>query len=339
MIPYTTIATVNPLNFYSEYELSEDELALMVTLTEDGYEQEALDMFLDEFLQPAATKYKDIMTNYLSELNAGPMRDKEQDNLIRSISLLSLGLSSFLSDNFKTFIKNVYAENVFDKAEITDSELKRNIQKEVIAEFEQLIGATMSQTQSFILNSVRTLQREMVAENLFLKNSDISGEALEAEIIRFKEALQVKYPGIYKAMRQGNLMTTVKFSDGQELTRHYKLDYYIDLTVRTTLLNVDRNANMTAALINGERVMEFYLADNRNVQKDREICQHILADKIEGLSILALDEATAKRLGIMTVDEAKSTPDWAFGAMCRHSLKRCNGQYLSSINMLLGENK
>lgn len=332
MIPYTTIATVNPLNFYSEYELSEDELALMVTLTEDGYEQEALDMFLDEFLQPAATKYKDVMTNYLSELNAGPMRNKEQDNLIRSISLLSLGLSSFLSDNFKTFIKNVYAGNVFDKAEITDSELKRNIQKEVIAEFEQLIGATMSQTQSFILNSVRTLQREMVAENLFLKNSDISGDALEAEIIRFKEALQVKYPGIYKAMRQGNIMTTVKFADGQELTRHYKLDYYIDLTVRTTLLNVDRNANMIAALTNGERVMEFYKADNRNVQKDREICQDILTNLVNGVSILALDEEAAKILGVMTVDEAKSTPDYFGGAGCRHSLKRCSANFIAYIN-------
>lgn len=336
MIPYTTIATVNPANFYSEYELSEDELALMIALTEDGYDQEALDMFLDEFLQPAATKYKDVMTSYLSELNAGPMRNKEQDNLIRSISLLSLGLSSFLSDNFQKFIKNVYAGNIFDKAEITDSELKRNIQKEVIAEFEQLIGVTMSQTQSFILNSVRTLQREMVAENLFLKNSDISGDALEAEIIRFKEALQIKYPGIYKAMRQGNIMTTVKFADGQELTRHYKLDYYVDLTVRTTLLNVDRNANMISALINGEDVMEYYLVDSRSVQKDREICQDILHHLTNGKSILALNDVTAKELGIMTVDEAKSTPDFAMGNLCRHGLRRCSKEYIEGLKLKNG---
>jgi len=332
MIPYISIKTANAANYFDSFELAEDDIERFEILMEDEYDQEAQDIFMEEFITPAALKYQELMSSYLNQADAGPMRDKDQDKLTRNITLLSLGLSNLLSYNFNKYLERIHSKFIFDKADIKDKETKKSIADETISEFDQLISGTMARTQGFIISGIRTLQREMIAENLLLKNSGISGDLLEAEILRFKESLRIKYPEIYNAANKGNLMTTSKFVDGVEVTRHYKLDYYIDLSIRTTLLNIDRNANAISALVNGENVVEYYLADPRDVKKDRELCQKVLATKTNGLSLLALDDDTAKKLGIMTVDEAKSTPDYCMGPLCRHSIRRCDKKFLRGIN-------
>jgi hypothetical protein len=333
VIPYITIDTRNPANFYSEFEISDDNFEALVDMVESGFENEAIDILADEYFIPASSRYDNTIRTYLVEMASGPMRLKDHDALLRNISLLTLGLISYFNDNFAKFVKETYVKSILEKADITDSALKKSISNEVISEYERLISGTFSQTQNFILNSIRTMQREMISENLLIKNSGITGEALESEILRFKESLRIKYPQIYRAASQGNLIQISRFDGEIQKTRHYKIDYYIDLTTRTTLLNADRNANIVSALINNENVMEYALIDDRKVQKDREICQHILNKKVNGLSILALDQATADRYGIMTVDEAKSTPDFALGPYCRHGLIRCSKEYLKELEL------
>ena len=332
MIPYVSVKTESPLDFYSAFELTEDDEERILVLFEEGYDLEATDLFVSEFMESASVKYQELMSYYLRYSEQGPMRSNDQDKLIRNISLLSLGLSTVLIKNFNTYLNNIYSNNIFNNAGIKDSKIKKSILNETLSEFDNLMSGTVSKTQSFILNSLRTFQREMIAENLLLTNSGITGAALENEIDRFKKSLFIKYPEVYKAMNKGNLLTTSKFKDGVEFTRHYKMDYYIDLVARTTLLNTDRISNTISALVDGEQVVEYYLSDNRKVKKDRELCQTILNNKVNGLSILALNQDTATKLGVMTYDEAKSTPDYAMGPLCRHSVRRCSKEYLESIN-------
>lgn len=335
MIPYIEINTESPVNFYSEFELTDEDLSWFKEQFYDGDEQDSLDIFMEDYLLPSTNKFQETMITYLFESDLGPMRIKEQDKLSRNITLLSIGLSTLLINNFRAYLTQIYSDKFFNEAGIKESSLKKAIISETMSEFERIIGGSLSQTQTFILGSIKTLQREMIAENLYIKNSGLAGEELEKEILRFRESLRIKYPNIYSAMKKGNILMTQKFINGEEITRHYKLDYYIDLVSRTSLLNVDRTTNIISATVNEEKVLEFYLSDPRAVKKDREICQEILHTKILGKSILALREDVATKLGIMSVDMAKNTPDYSFGPMCRHSLKRCESSYLKEIDRLL----
>jgi len=332
MIPYNTIKTSDTNDFYDMFYISDDDIEQLKIITDLNDGQDALDTFIEDYIKPASEKYKAIIMEYLNEIYVGPMQWKDTNNLTRNISLLTLGLSTFLIHQFNKYTKTVYAPGMFKNNGITDSELQRNVIREITSEFEKLIGSTLSQTQGFLVNGIRTLQREMIAENLLLKKSGISGTALEKEIIKFKESLKNKYPEMYEAAKHGKLLTTAKFIDGREVVRRYELNYYLDLTTRTTLLNADRISNVVAALIDDEDVVEYYLSDPRSVVKDREICQHILNTKVNGLSILALNEEAAKRYGIMSVDEAQATPDYAMGPYCRHSLRRCSQEYLKELH-------
>jgi hypothetical protein len=336
MIPYITIRTEDPVNFYSSFEMDEEDINAFISIYEEGGDQEALDLFMSDYMNLPASKYQKTISGYMGDMDSGPMRNKDQDHLIRNISLLSLGLTTLLTTNFNVYLKKIYGPEVFASADLEEFTVKTSILKDVISEFEQLISNSMSQTQSFVLGSIRTLQREMLAENLLLRNSKITGEVLEAEIKRFKDSLRIKYPDIYSATKNGKILASRKFGPDGETVRHYKFDYYVDLATRTTLLNCDRTTNVIMATANDEKVVEYYLSDPREVKQDRVICQEILNTKVQGVSLLALDEETAIKLGIMTVDEAKSTPDYACGPYCRHSMKRCSFDLLKKIDWILG---
>lgn len=338
MISYNSIRQLNVSGFYNEFEIEEEVIAELEKMIEDGFEQEAIDILINDYLIMASQKYSNVMMEYLFQIDQGPFRERDIDKVSRNVSLLGIGLAAYLVNNVKGFSGLGYFDQIFERNDIKDKILKKNIINEVLGQFDNLINTTVGQTQSFILSSIRTLQREMLSENLLIKNAKLTGATLEAEIERFKESLKIKYPEIYRAMNQGNIMTITRFSEGVEKTRRYKVGYYIDLSTRTTLLNAERTANTIAALVNEEPVMEYYLVDPRKVKKDREICQDILNKKIGGLSILATTEEVGRALGIMTIDEAKSTPDFAMGPLCRHGVRRVGKQYLEYIKTLLGEN-
>jgi hypothetical protein len=229
-------------------------------------------------------------------------------------------------------MREIYSPVIFKGAGLTDPKVKDAILKEVLTDYEQRIEGAMSQTQTFVLNGIRTLQREMITENLLIKKGNLKGEMLDAEVAQFKKSLQDKYPELYRGMKEGNILVSRKFGPDGETVRHYKVDYYTDMATRTTLLNVDRDTNTIMAMVNGERIVEYFLSDPRTVRKDREICQDILRHKTEGMSLLALDDEAAEILGIMTVDEAMSTPDYAMGPYCRHSIRRLPEGFLRMIN-------
>ena len=226
----------------------------------------------------------------IHESESGILSNKDGNNLTRNITLLTLGLSAVLIHNFSLFMKGAYAPVIFEMASLKNADVKSSILKEVLLDYEQRIEGAMSQTQVDVLNGIRTLQREMISENLLIKRSGIKGNMLDAEVDRFRSALKAKYPELYGAMKNGNILISRKFGPEGESVRHYKVDYYTDMATRATLLNVDRNSNEIMARVNGERVVEYYLSDPRSVIKERELCQEVLHNLIEGVSVLALDE-------------------------------------------------
>ena len=58
-----------------------------------------------------------------------------------------------------------------------------------------------------------------------------------------------------------------------------------------------------------------------------------------GKSLLALDDDTAVKLGIMTVASAKGTSDYAMGPNCRHSIKRVSRRFRTRIDAILRQSE
>lgn len=332
MIPYANIKKTNPNGFYTGYELSEEDIEWLRDMAEQGREQEAIDILVSEYMLPAGIKYQNLMSEYLFYSESGILKEEDKNHLIRNIALLTLGLSVLFRENFSKFIKSIYARKVFKDAGLTTPDVKKAILEATLSDFDARVAGAMQQTQIFLTNGIRTLQREIISENLYIDKSKLTGEILDTEVERFKRGLRNRYPTLYNAMQKGNVLVSRQFGPDGERVRHYTIDYYADLAIRTSLLNVDRNANETMAIVNDEKVVGYILADPRKVKKEREICQHILNTKVFGRSVLALDETTAESLGVMTVEEAKSTPDYALGPFCRHTLVRMGSDFLKKIS-------
>ena len=335
MIPYIEIELSNPTTFFEEDYFTEEDDERVKAFIEEGYEQDALDFFINEYMTPPAVKYQDLMVSYLNAMDAGVMYEQDRERMIRNVVLMTLGVINVFNSNFKNYLNGRFSKEFFENAGITSASTRKAILLEVENNFEQLVTGNLTRTQLFITNSLRAIQREIVSENMILKNFGLSEEAAHAEIIRFRNSLRSRYPKIYDVINKNMVLVTSNFVDGVERIRKYKLEYYVDLVTRTAILDVDRNTNMIAALAEEERVVEFYLSDPRQVKDERVICQEILSKQVLGKSILALDTEAGAILGIMTVDEARNTPDYSFGPYCRHSVRRCPAEYLSQINKLL----
>ena len=332
MIPFVDIEFENIAGFFDEYDLTEEEKQILKEGFEEDRLQETIDMFVENYILPPSIKYQDTISSYLELSTTGPFAEEDIDKISRTVALLTVSIISLLTSNFYKFGK-LFSTKTFKNIGLTDIELKRAITKETLSEFERLITGTLQNTQIFVTSSIRTLQREMIMENILIDKLGIKGPALDKEIERFKKLLRDKYPAVYKAALDGNIVATSRFIGDKEIKRHYKLSDYADMATRTTLLNIDRTANEIIARVNDEPVMEYYLYDSRKVKKERVICQDILDKKINGKSLLALDNVTAQKLGIMTIDEARTTPDFAMNVYCRHTLRRVPKQFLQELGL------
>jgi hypothetical protein len=328
MIPTIDIEVEKIAYFYDEFYIGESDITQLVTMTEEGQGSQALDVFVSEFIQTPAQKYQDTVVHYLTQAEQGIFDDNTSSKVLRNIALLSASLTVLLTSNFEKYLRRVESPAVLGGI---DTPIKSSIIEEVLAKYEQSIQGAMTQTQSFVLNGIRSIQRDMIAYNAAMTGVP----NFESLIGAFKSEMKIKYPDIYNAIKNGNVLATRKFGLEEESVRHYKLGYYADMTTRTVMSEAGRNAVEYLARVSGENVVEFVWLDSRNVKKDREICQTILNTLVGGKSLLALDTETARKYGIMTIEEARSTPDHAFGPNCRHGLQRLDSSFLK----LLAEKK
>jgi len=332
MIPYVYNIKIENISYiFEKYNLSDENIAFLTKMADEGLLQEAIDILVNEFILPPSVYYQDVISQYIQYSEAGILKEKDKNKLIRNTAILTTGLIALLNSNFSKFIKDIYSGYIFKKNGLDDSKIQKAITDETVNNFNEKLTNALAQTQYFSANSIRTLQRELLSEDLNIKNSGIKGDELEREMERFYKSMREKYPQIYKAMESNNILITKNYTTEGGTVRHDRVDYYTELLARTTLLNSDRNSAEVMAIANGEPAVEYILADPRNVVKEREICQHILNTKTMGRSILALNEDVAKAFGVMTVDEAKGTPDYSMGPFCRHTIARLEPEYLNAL--------
>ncbi len=322
-----SIRIKDPQVLFKDGSISEKDLKHYKKLVDSGEQEQAIDEYIEKYVTPYIEEYQTTIQNYISQAESGQLKRQDSHNLEKSVILLTLAFVSLNTKNFESFVSESLSEKIFIDNMIKSASLKKMILDQTLSQFNQLTQNTMLETQSNVLNHIRTLQREMIVENQKISSLDIIGSKLSEEIELFKKSLRKKYPDIYMAMEEGKILKSSIMADGT--SRNFKLKNYTEMSVRTTLLNVDRTAVEVDAKVSNDEVVEFYLRDHRTVKDAREICMYLLGDKVNGKSLLALTEEAASTYGIMTIAEARG--QGAFGSYCRHSIKRVSNQFMKSL--------
>ncbi|MDA3900058.1 MAG: hypothetical protein PF637_06015 [Spirochaetes bacterium] len=315
-----------PSGFQNKYEISDQELdALLKALFESG-EGESLDEVIAQYLVEPSVEVETYLRRYLKTAEEGVVEDRK--SLEKNVVSACLALSLVQRKNFPK-IARVYSRVRYQENGLRKALLKQTILENTIQTFNDLTISAMSQTQQSLLSSIRRLQKDLILESQALaKYTNVDG-LLDMRVREFRQALQMKYPKVYKAIEGGGLIS----SSGKV----YKADQYIDSAARSILLNADRDSVEAVARVKQHSVLDYYLRDNRPVKtgKERKICKDVLVRKIMGYSLVALTRAEADRLGIYTLDEVKERG--GLGYNCRHSIRSLPAPVLKEIMAVLKE--
>lgn len=306
----------DPETLFGEYQVSEFDLARYRKLIADGLYEEAVDDFAKKYMVDYAELYNATMVDYLRQAQEGQLSKDDSSALLLSIAALSAATQTVLNKNFQSFVQTL-APEVFSDLGIKSPDVKAIILKTTLQRFQELTASAMTETSNNVLSQIRAMQTAMIVENQKISALDIVGQLLKSEVSGFKSGLRKRFPEYYEAMEMGNILKSRRFGpQGQRVIR-YTLSDYAEMATRTTLLNVDRIAVEVSAGVAGDKVVQYYLRDHRELKsgKEREICKELLS----GSGLLALDQETADALGIPTIDEARA--QGAMGPYCRHSIR------------------
>lgn len=330
------ISAVNVKRLFKKYNVSGEDLEYYKQLIKIGNVQEAIDEFIEKYTKEPTEKYNNLIRKYLRESEKGEISAKDKNRIERNIVLLSIALSSLQSENIKNFIRDSFSPVVYDKYNITSPKSKRAILDATLKQFELLTSNSLTNTQANVLSNIRKMQKEMIIFNQGLaRQPNLSQNAINNQIKAFKNGLQKTMPSYYKGLDEGKIIIGKDF-------KHYKLDSYIENSVRNTLLNVDRTVVEVGIRIQEEKkkdggvpVVDYYLRDNRTLKTgiEREICKSVLRQKLFGKSLVALNQDTANLLGIPTLESIKV--EGAMGNWCRHSLRPVSSSIRKKLNGML----
>lgn len=324
-----------------DYNITSEDLEDYRDLVLIGREEEAVEQFILDYMLEEVSLYEDTLSKYMTITYQGELPEDSLNNLLASIAGLSLALSFSLKSNVSKFVTNVVGPNILDKAKIVQEDVREAILRETTSRFNTLVDGAMSQTQGNVLGYIREMQRRLIVENQLIRNKNWSESTIQLEIARFRQELKDNFPQYFKAMEERKFLTSKRFGEFGEKVNYYKLDNYLDMSIRTTILNVDRVSVEVSAKAEDMPVVEYYLRDNRVLKtgQEREICRSILSDVILDKSILAVTQEASELLGIMTIEEAQNTPDYAMGVYCRHSIRLLSKTYLRKINAIMRQEK
>jgi len=314
------------LEIFKGYNVTKKDLAHYEKLIADGDIEQAISEFIDKYIRPFVSQYEQEMLIILQRSLERELTQEQQNKTALKISALSAALSVLITTNFSKLSK-LHIETL-KKIGLIDARKMANItEKHLVENFNILTKEAMTRTNQNIINNIRNVQRAIAVDTAGLIKRGIQGVDLEAAKMQLKNTLLKRFPQYQEMLKTGNFLLS---RDNKKLN----LNSYIDMSVRTTLLNVDRDIAENEARINDDEVVEYYKADKRIVKEPRVICQHILQNKVNGKSLLALNENAARKYGIMTIEQAKS--EGAMGPNCTHSFKSVSRQFMKELEAANG---
>ncbi len=322
---------------FTKFQVKQKDIIRFRKLIERNDFERMIELFNELYMIPPALLYTEIIQSHLEHAQTGQMPRRDQQAMSTAITASTALATGIFLSNFTRVTTQSVAPSVFAQNGITSPGLKKQILDETLKEFNELTRGAMSRTNNEVLGFVRKMQREMVVENqriaLLTKDGAINS-VIDAEKLRFKKDIRRRFPDYYKAMEDGLILKSRPFGTPPRV-RRFKLDHYVELSTQTTIMNVERKSVEVDTRSNGILVMEYKLIDTRRLKgRARAICQTILGRRILGRALVALNTATARALGVLELEEAKS--QGALGVLCRHGLKKPSKTYLKAVQKETG---
>jgi len=313
---------------FEQSKVTTEDQARYAGLIKSGNIEQALDEFISKYINPFVDEYSGKLAEFMQFVKD---QEKSDTAAIIGIAAATIGISTLLKNNF-ALITTLYTKYL--TKDIKSDEVKQRILDTALNRFNEQIDGTMNRTSQNVINAIRELQTAFITEEARLRASGLKGQDVQKGIESFKSQLKNKFPNIEEMIKNKSFLKSTADING--VSRNYRLEPYIEQSIRTSILDVDRISSEVNATIDGDLVMEYYKKDNRTVKtKERQICKSILAHKEFGLSLLALTEEVANLLGIMTVNQARNTSDYAMSYNCRHAVRRVSKSINDKIRGML----
>ena len=300
-----------------------------------GEDSSAFAFFYNTYIKPEAQKLTAISQKEMAKVIDG-VPPVEVNHIILRVQGSINDYEKKTVSIFKEFTKEVYTPILFERLGTTKPELKATIMRQTLSEFTDKTRGALANTDAAVVRSIRKMQTDIIKNNLKIAAKENIPGILSKEVNAFKagltKELRKNNPDFYRMLEKGTLIKSRTRADGTYIS--YSLENYAEMSVRTTLLNVERTSVEVAALDEEAPLVGYELIDDRPLKgEEREICQHIINNKVRGKSVLALTQDVADALGIMTIDEAKA--DGAMGVNCRHGLVPLDTEYLIEVEKVL----
>lgn len=314
-------------------KIKPEDMAKYTALSKSGKSVEALDLFIKQYILVMSSSYSEYVQAQMAKA-AELLTKKELGQVEISISSATVALKDAQKSIYNQFIEKIYGDAALSELNITSPAVRSSIKGMTIDTFGKLTEESLAQINTDILQTIRELQRDLVkyANDIEIidKKADagkIAGDMIAPMKEKIEKSLWEKNIDFTKMEEDGQL---VRYNDGKLVP----FDTYNEMATRTTTLNVQREAIAVQEAINGHRVSEYLLIDDRPLKTEpREICEEILAEKFWGVSLIAHDEEAAGALGIYTIDEAKA--QGAMGPNCRHGIAPLPDDVLNKIDNIL----
>lgn len=331
-----SIPIQDPDKLFRKHNVTQEQLARYRRLIREGKDDEAIEIFLEENLLTVADLYVATMVSFLVVGIEGAIQRQERNKMLSNVLTVTDSATSTMESNVELMVTAALGPVVFKRSGMVGAETKKLILETTMDAFNDRIRGAMAQTEANVLELIRTMQREMIKQNQFTSRLPDFEGLVRTENIKFRRALRRKFPGYFKAMENGDILKSRIFGVPPTVKR-FKLEQYLQMATRTTLLNVERDTEETMAKITSHPFVEYFQRDTRTIKTSRrEICKQILNKKILGKSLLAMDQSTAKKLGVLTVTEARQTLDKAMGVFCTHGIKRTSDEFVKLVTEQFG---
>ena len=317
-------------------DIDPDDIEMYISAAYLDGAQAALDLFMADYIKPYAAQY----AQYLQEQMA-KSTDVLAPDAFSSISMSITSSTIAFKENqkaiYENFIRNVYGDAAAFEMNVTNPAVIEAIKTNTIATFNELIDNSLQGTASDVLATIRQYQYDLINQTNIIASSEkflgVSGDDLQALKDNADDILADNNTDFFNMLDNGNF---VRYSDGKLVN----MEDYNEMATRTTALNVHRDAVEMQQAMDGERISEYLLIDDRPLKTDkkghthpREICQEIMAQKWQGVSLIAHDAAAAEAFGIYTIDEAKDLG--AMGPNCRHGIQPLDEELSNMVDNIL----
>lgn len=329
-IEATALRLTDTLDLFGETEIPEEDLLYMQQLIDSGDTEAAILYFQDKYISSPAAAYSVEMGAILQTAASGEMSRKDRKQASLAVTATTAAFGAVIVGRFSQYTEEAVAPAVFDATGIRSPAVRGAVLDQTLEMFRTRTAGALAQTESGLLEGIRTLQAEMVMENQVLARTRGTGGQIQGEIDAFRENLRARYPSLFEQAEKG---AKIKDRNGRE----WDLEEYIQMATETTVLNVERQARETAARLNKDHVMEYYLAYSRPVKNEREACQKLMSHRVLGKVLLALTPAASEALGIPMIEQAQA--EGAMGVRCRHGVRQVSKTFSKKIAVLVdGDN-